>query len=336
MRYNLKSDYENSDEIVRRWEEEFLRVVKRLVLENASGKSGLLKHLRISYATSHSLDVEIENNIVLDTNLISATFGLIFIFSIIMMSFNTNCVTSPGVLLPISGIFSAMFAITSAFGLLSYLSYPGCNLIFVIPFLVIGIGIDDMFIIYSSFQHGFKNIQKEPHLSTDDYLSKLMIHTLSKSGVSITITSLTDFVAFIVGLTTNFRSVQIFCLYVSIAILICYLNQLTIFCGVLCLHIKRIIKNKNAFFFCVSQESFECVKNEEEEECEDVKKELSSGEQQVNETSERKTSEFDLNDEINEPDEKKRKKYKKLRKFFQKFKNILAYLKRQGLTHFKQ
>ena len=39
---------------------------------------------------------------------------------------------------------SATFGVTSAFGLLSLLGYRGCNLMFVTPFLIFGIGIDDM------------------------------------------------------------------------------------------------------------------------------------------------------------------------------------------------
>ena len=178
------------------------------------------------------------------------------------MSVNTNCLTSPGMLLPMSGIFSALFGITSSFGLLSFIGYPGCNLIFVIPFLVIGIGIDDMFIIYSSFQKAFKEIKKEDE--GEFYLQKLLVYSLSKSGVSITITSLTDVIAFLVGLTTNFRGVQIFCLYVSFAILFCYFYQLTLFSGCLCLHIKRIQKNKNSIFICVNQDSFKCSKTNNE------------------------------------------------------------------------
>jgi hypothetical protein len=36
---------------------------------------------------------------------------------------------------------------------------------------------------------------------------------LKKSGVSITITSLTDFIAFMVGISASFKSVQIFSVY---------------------------------------------------------------------------------------------------------------------------
>ena len=60
-----------------------------------------------------------------------------------------------------------------------------------------------MFIIYASFKR--TNIDLETH----ERISK----ALENIGVSITITSLTDFVAFMVGYFTDFRSIQIFCIY---------------------------------------------------------------------------------------------------------------------------
>lgn len=198
-----------------------------------------------------------------------------------------------------------MFGMTSAFGFMSLIGYDGCSLIFVIPFLVIGIGIDDMFIIYATYLSCYRHklcddlansssrraanktaaaaksstgdedeqedkgkmaaVKKCAHTSCDpnepddretQIISELMSKALAKSGVSITITSLTDFVAFLVGLTTNFRSVQIFCVYAGVAIAFCYLYQITFFCGFLCLHIKRILNKRNAYLFCFKLDTF--------------------------------------------------------------------------------
>ena len=275
LRYNLKSSPQFSDKYVKLWEVEFLKNINNLLVnfstsskeqckfDNKQNDKAILNLLRISYATSQSLDTEIVANITLDTFLVTGTFTLMTIFSILLMSINTNWVTSPGALLPSAGIMSAVFGLTSAFGLLSYIGYDGCNLIFVIPFLVIGIGIDDMFIIYASYTHYRKNqIKNKNRKDEDDLLSDLISNSLRKSGVSITITSLTDFVAFIVGLTTGFKGVQIFCVYASFSILFCYLNQLTLFSGFLCLHTIRMRKKNNAFLFCFKQKSFKCCNDD--------------------------------------------------------------------------
>ena len=60
-----------------------------------------------------------------------------------------------------------------------------------------------MFIIYAAFTFTDKKLKTKERIGL----------TLKNAGVAITITSLTDFMAFIIGTTTGFRSVQIFCLY---------------------------------------------------------------------------------------------------------------------------
>ena len=69
--------------------------------------------------------------------------------------------------------------------------------------IIKGIGIDDMFIIYSAFKRTNNKMETKHRISI----------ALGKIGTSISITSLTNFVAFIVGVLTDFKSVQIFCVY---------------------------------------------------------------------------------------------------------------------------
>lgn len=71
-----------------------------------------------------------------------------------------------------------------------------------------GIGIDDMFILMSG-------IAEAPSLktaSTEDRIKFMM----KKSGVAITITSLTDLLAFTVGATSVFVCIRLFCIYTGI------------------------------------------------------------------------------------------------------------------------
>jgi hypothetical protein len=128
LRYQLKYNYDTTDIKAKLWELEFLKFVKTL---NTSLVS-------FTYTTSKSLEDEMNGNIKLDSVLVSVTFILITIFATIFMSINSNKITSPGLILPSAGIFSAMFGITSSIGTLSYFGYPACVLIFVIPFLVMG------------------------------------------------------------------------------------------------------------------------------------------------------------------------------------------------------
>ena len=54
------------------------------------------------------------------------------------MSFGSNKITSPGMILPAAGIFSAVLGVSSSTGFLSFIGFPACSLIAPIPFLVMG------------------------------------------------------------------------------------------------------------------------------------------------------------------------------------------------------
>ena len=73
-----------------------------------------------------------------------------------------------------------------------------------------------MFVIFASFK------QTDVNLETRERISK----TLQKIGVSITITSLTDFIAFMIGYFTDFRSVQMFCIYAGSNLFFCCAYQI--------------------------------------------------------------------------------------------------------------
>lgn len=106
LRYNLNSDYENATKNVKLWELAFLNELKNLAAASNRNDCVLFENqykLRISFATSQSLDLEMAANIALDSNLITGTFVLIMIFACLLMSINSNCVSSPGFMLPMMG-----------------------------------------------------------------------------------------------------------------------------------------------------------------------------------------------------------------------------------------
>ena len=65
-----------------------------------------------------------------------------------------------------------------------------------LPFLLMGLGVDDMFVILSYWYKIKDSID-----STMDFKEKIA-YALSNAGASITVTTLTDIVAFIVGSST--------------------------------------------------------------------------------------------------------------------------------------
>nr|CDJ87867.1 Patched domain containing protein [Haemonchus contortus] len=127
--------------------------------------------------------------------------------------------------LAVGGVISAAMAIASAIGLLLLLGFA--------------VGVDNVFILLSAWR------SSPTHLS----LQKRMEETFADAGVSITVTSLTDFISFAVGCATPFPSVQMFCAYAVTAVLFTYVYQLTFFAGIMVYTNRREMDNRNCLTF---------------------------------------------------------------------------------------
>ena len=87
--------------------------------------------------------------------------------------------------------------------------------------IVTGIGIDNMFVIVAVWRD----------TPVRHSVADRMGETFSKAAVSITLTSVTDCLAFGIGAISPFRSVQFFCAYAGVACAFCYVYSITLLAG---------------------------------------------------------------------------------------------------------
>ncbi len=69
----------------------------------------------------------------------------------------------------------------------------------------VGVGTDDMFLIYSAYRR----------TKASETTVQRLANTFRICGSGITITSLTNVIAFLAGATTNFYGIRLFCFYTS-------------------------------------------------------------------------------------------------------------------------
>ncbi|XP_039747230.1 patched domain-containing protein 3 isoform X2 [Pararge aegeria] len=209
----LRTDTKLQQERGAAWEDAFLDAV------GIAEDTGRFKHISIARFASRTLDHELEKNTKTVIPFFSSTFILMGIFSIVTCMMGDWVRSKPW--LGLLGNISAVMATAAAFGCAIYLgiSFIGINL--AAPFLMIGIGIDDTFVMLAAWR---RTSSKLP-------VPERMAIMLSEAAVSITITSVTDMLSFFIGVFSPFPSVQIFCMYSGLAVCFTFVWHITFFSG---------------------------------------------------------------------------------------------------------
>ena len=142
--------------------------------------------------------------------------------------------------------------IASTLGLMGYFGVPNGNLNNNLYFLLLGLGVDDAFVLSSEF---LRHSREGNGKSIPDRIAA----TARTGGISVLITSATDALAFLVGATTVLPALGWFCTYAGVSIVLCYTYQLTVFLPCLALNARRIESNRIDCCCCcrVSERSIE-------------------------------------------------------------------------------
>jgi len=136
-----------------------------------------------------------------------------------------NCMSTDWVrakpMMGVVGLLCVILSAISGFGLSLYLGFPWQAINVVVVFLLIGIGMDGVFLMLSAWSRS--------ELVSRDLVTRMSI-TYSDASISLTITSLTNVLSFLVGATVpGFPCVQIFCVYAGTSLMFNYFWILTLF-----------------------------------------------------------------------------------------------------------
>lgn len=229
--YFAKADTKAQDVKGAAWEDRFLEVV-------GEADADLFQHISVARFASRTLDVELERNTRSIVPFFSSTFAIMAIFSVLTCMMTDWVRSKPW--LGLLGNLSAGMATLAAFGLAMYLDFEFIGINLAAPFLMIGIGIDDTFVMLAAWR-------RTPVTMS---VPERMAHTLSDAAVSITITSVTDIVSFLIGIISPFQSVRIFCIYSGLAVCFTFVWHLTFFSACMSLSGYREQYNRHALTGC--------------------------------------------------------------------------------------
>jgi len=184
-------------------------------------------------------------------------FILLILFSIFSCMMDDWVRSKP--YLALMGVLSAAFSLATTFGLLAALGVKAVPQVGLVPFLTLGVGVDNMFIMISAWRR--TDVPALAGLDMHKRVTIRMGESMKEAALSISITSLTDILAFGIGSITEFRTVEIFCLYTGMSILINYIFCITLFAAAMVFSGWREENNRHCFSLKKVHSKEEAIEN---------------------------------------------------------------------------
>eukprot|EP00058_Branchiostoma_floridae_P024565 XP_002610055.1 hypothetical protein BRAFLDRAFT_125689 [Branchiostoma floridae] len=207
LTFYLRSGNSEDDKLSEEWEKAFLSYMGNF-------ESDIID---VSRTSSQSLEEELSALTARIIPRFSITFTVLITFSILSCMMLDMVRTKPW--LGMLGVLSAGMAVVSSMGLCLYCGVTFTSVVASMPFLIVGIGVDDMFIMLAAWR------KTHPGGSVEERMGE----TYAEAAVSITITTVTDGLAFGIGAITVFPAIRVFCIYTGVAVLFDYFFQITFF-----------------------------------------------------------------------------------------------------------
>ncbi|KAL2217316.1 cholesterol transport protein [Thermoascus aurantiacus ATCC 26904] len=221
------------------WEDSLKRVLQ-VVQEEASERG-----LRVSFNTEISLEQELNKSSNTDAKIVAISYVIMFLYASLalgsvtvtwrsLLSNPANALVQSKFTLGIVGIIIVLMSVSASVGLFSAAGIRVTLIIAeVIPFLVLAVGVDNIFLIVHEFER--VNISHP-----DEEIDERVARAVGRMGPSILLSATTETVAFALGALVGMPAVKNFAVYAAGAVFINAVLQVTMFISVLALNQRRV------------------------------------------------------------------------------------------------
>lgn len=243
---------EGTEEIAKAmdWEQSMKDLL--LVIQAEAKERGL----RLSFNTEISLEEELNKSTNTDAKIVAISYIIMFIYASLALGATTltvrDILTNPTTalvqskfMLGVVGILIVLMSVSASVGLFAALGVKATLIIAeVIPFLVLAVGVDNIFLIVHEFER--VNISH-----ADESVSERVGRALGRMGPSILLSASTETVAFALGAAVGMPAVRNFAAYAAGAVFINAVLQVTMFTSVLALNQRRVESGRADCFPCL-------------------------------------------------------------------------------------
>ncbi|XP_055955668.1 NPC intracellular cholesterol transporter 1 [Patella vulgata] len=244
----------------RAWEEKFIQFMKSYQNPNMS----------IAFSSERSIQDELNRESASDVLTILVSYLIMFAYITFALGKLSSCCWScneqpPTTLLRffidmkvtmgLVGVLIVLLSVSSSLGFFSYLNVKATLIIIeVVPFLVLAVGVDNIFILVQSFQ-------REKRLANET-LDEQIGRVVGKVGPSMLLTSTSESIAFFLGALTTMPAVRIFSLYAGMAVFFNFFLQITCLISVMTIDARRAEGNRFDCCCCVKEDDSNKLEND--------------------------------------------------------------------------
>ncbi|CAI7623557.1 unnamed protein product [Penicillium pancosmium] len=233
------------------WENSFRRVFD--VVQEEAVERGL----RVSFNTEISLEQELNKSTNTDAKIVVISYVIMFLYASLALGSVTvtwrsllhnpaNALVQSKFTLGIAGIVIVLMSVSASVGLFSAADVRATLIIAeVIPFLVLAVGVDNIFLIV----HEFERVNFS---YPDEEIDERVARAVGRIGPSVFLSALTETVAFALGVFVGMPAVKNFAAYAAGAVFINAILQVTMFISVLSLNQRRVESLRADCFPCLT------------------------------------------------------------------------------------
>lgn len=223
------------------WEEHYVAFMQNYT------KNMKPEFMDIAFTSERSIEDELDRESQSDVVTILISYIIMFAYIAISLGQMKSCgrlLIDSKITLGLGGVFIVLASVVSSVGIFGFIGLPATLIIIeVIPFLVLAVGVDNIFILVQTHQ-------REPRRHNETHAEHIG-RTLGQVGPSMLLTSVSESCCFFLGGLSDMPAVRAFALYAGMALLIDFLLQITCFVSLLTLDSIRQTNNRFDICCCV-------------------------------------------------------------------------------------
>ncbi|XP_012286776.1 Niemann-Pick C1 protein isoform X2 [Orussus abietinus] len=232
----LVNNYHNKTKLqpAMEWEKKFVGFMKNWT---ATKKPA---YMDVAFTSERSIEDELDRESQSDILTILVSYIIMFAYIAVSLGQIRTCsrlLIDSKITLGLGGVLIVLASVVCSVGFFGFIGLPATLIIIeVIPFLVLAVGVDNVFILVQTHQRE----GRRPNESIPEHIGR----TLGQVGPSMLLTSVSESCCFFLGGLSDMPAVKAFALYAGMALLVDFLLQITCFVSLLSLDTFRQANNR--------------------------------------------------------------------------------------------